>query len=107
MPYTGPGAERRWEPEGGVGQHNERIHRESKFTDDHKNLPFEFSKPARSGKYVGAFCKNCGRVVSVSKNTVGMICPSCNSYVSVELISEEEEVSGNDRKKRQTNGTSS
>ena len=107
MPYTGPGAERRWEPEGGVKQHNERIHRESKFTDDHKNLPFEFSKPVISGKYVSVFCKKCGRGARVPKNTVGMICPSCKSYVSVELVSEDKEVLDNDREKRQARGTSS
>jgi hypothetical protein len=68
----------------GVKNHNERIQKESKFADDHKNLPFEFSKPARPKKTMDVFCKKCGRGAAVPINTVGMICPSCNSYVSVE-----------------------
>jgi hypothetical protein len=95
MPYTSPGSERRWEPEGGVKKHNERIHRESKFVDDRKNLPFTFSKPVKSRKNMDAFCKKCGRGISVSRNTVGIICPSCNLYVSVE----EKEELVNDKKK--------
>jgi hypothetical protein len=84
MPYAGPGSGRRWEPEIGTQKHNERIHKESKFADDHKNLPFEFSKPVRFGKSKDVFCKNCGRGAAVPKNTIGMICPSCKTFVLVD-----------------------
>ena len=40
-----PGStKRRWIPEGGEQRLRDRIHKESKFVDDHKNLPFTFAK---------------------------------------------------------------
>lgn len=87
MPELNPGsAGRRWVPESGIKKHNERIHRESKIADDHKNLPFKFSKPIRSKKQVVVRCKNCGYITSVPKNTVGLICPECKKYSAVEVI---------------------
>lgn len=84
MAELSPGSTgRRWEPEGGVRNHNERIHRESKIATDHKNLPFEFSKPKNSGKTKVVRCKKCKHVTSVPKNTVGMICDACKKYVGV------------------------
>ena len=86
-----PGATpRRYEPSGGVGKHNARIHRESKFADEHKNLPFSFSKPPKRtsrSKYVK--CDNCNYITSVSINTVGMVCPECKKYSSVTEVSDE------------------
>lgn len=82
-----PGAtKRRWEPVGGVNKHNERIHRESKYADEYKNLPFTFSKPKKSGRRQYMECSECGNVVYVSINTVGIICKECNAYVSVKEV---------------------
>lgn len=77
---------RRWEPEKGIGKHNERIHKESKFTDTHKNLPFKFSKPSKPKRQNVVMCSNCGYETSVPVNTVGMICIECSKYVNVEGV---------------------
>jgi len=77
---------RRYEPEEGVGKLNERIHRESNYIDQHKNLPFEFSKPKRSGRKRYMKCANCGNIVHVSVNTVGIICNNCKSYTNVKEV---------------------
>lgn len=77
---------RRWEPEGGVRKHNERIHRESSYTDQHKNLPFAFSKPTHSGRKRYMECEKCGYIVHVSINTVGIICNECKAYVNVKEV---------------------
>lgn len=74
---------RRYEPEGGVRRHNERIHKESKFVDNWKNLPFNFSKPKKNGKTSYVQCNNCGHVTVASINTVGKICSNCKSYSPV------------------------
>lgn len=78
-----PGSPRRWEPECGIKKHNERIHRESKYADDHKNLPFTFSKPKKAKRQEYFICNNCGYVLSANVNTVGVICSSCKKYSSV------------------------
>jgi len=78
---------RRWEPHGGINKHNERIHRESKFADQHKNLPFEFSKPKKAGRRQYMECSNCGHIVHVSINTVGIICNECKTYNDVKEVS--------------------
>jgi hypothetical protein len=76
---------RRWEPPSGTLKHNEKIHRESKYADSHKNLPFTFSKPKKAGRRQYMECNNCGHVIYVSVNTVGIICSECKSYVSVSV----------------------
>lgn len=87
MPELDPGStKRRWTPEGGVKKHNERIHRDSRLVDHHKNLPFTFSKPTRGGRSKFVKCTNCGYTTCVSKNTVGMICSQCKKYVTVEEV---------------------
>lgn len=84
MPELSPGStNRRWEPEGGVKKHNERIHRENKVD---KNLPFSFSKPQRPKKSKKARCTKCGHITFVPKNTVGMICFNCKKYATVEEV---------------------
>lgn len=75
---------RRWIPNGGLEKHRHKIHRDSRFADEHKNLPFKFSKPSRAKKTMSVKCPNCGRVTSVPVDTVGMICSKCEKYVSVE-----------------------
>ncbi len=82
-----PGATpRRWEPEGGIGKHNKKIHRESRHADEHKDLPFTFSKPRKAGRRQHMECDRCGYIVYVSINTVGIICNECNAYVSVKGV---------------------
>jgi hypothetical protein len=75
---------RRWEPECGVRKLNERIHKESKFADDYKNLPFSFRKPPKGmGRRTALVCDNCGAYISGTSATVGVICRSCNKFSSV------------------------
>lgn len=77
---------RRWEPEGGLKKHRERIQRESKFADENKNLPFTFSKPKRPKRQSFFECENCGRVISAPVNTVGVICNGCKQFTKVKEV---------------------
>lgn len=77
------GSKRRYDPTGGVRKHNERIHRESKFIDNHKNLPFSFSKPTKLKKQIIVECCNCGYTSYVNRDTVGIICSECKKYSAV------------------------
>jgi hypothetical protein len=77
---------RRYEPECGINQHNERIHKESSYVDHHRNLPFQFSKPRKAGRRQHMECTECGYTVYVSINTVGIICSECKSYVNVKEV---------------------
>lgn len=79
---------RRFEPSEGTANLNRRIHKESKWADDNKNLPFTFSKPTRPQKQKLAKCTNCGDIKWVNKNTVGIVCAACKQYSSVEEIDE-------------------
>lgn len=75
---------RRWEPDSGVKKLNERIHRESKYADSYKNLPFSFRKPNKNmGRTMALVCDNCGAYVSGTSATVGVICRSCKKFSSV------------------------
>lgn len=80
-----PGATpRRYEPECGVQKHNERIHRESKYADSHKNLPFSFRKPPKpKGRSTYVKCDNCGHITTGTTATVGIICVECNKFSTV------------------------
>ena len=78
---------RRYIPECGLKKHRERIHKESKFADDHKNLPFKFSKPKKYSRREVKICCNCGSYVNVNVNTVGVICRSCGLYSPVKEVS--------------------
>ena len=79
-----PGStKRRWEPSCGIEKHNERIHRESKYADEYKNLPFKFSKPKKGYRSDVLMCSNCGYVFVGNINTVGIVCRECNRYSSV------------------------
>ncbi len=79
---------RRWEPESGLQKHRERIHKESKTADDHKNLPFTFSKPAKAKRMAGFKCAECERTFSASVNTIMCICPECKKATKVERLDE-------------------
>lgn len=75
---------RRWEPDGGVKKLNERIHKESRFADTHKNLPFSFRKPPKAmGRDKIFICGNCGAYINGTSATVGVICRSCNKFSTV------------------------
>ena len=79
---------RRYEPAMGVRKHNERIHRESKYTDDHKNLQFTFSKPKKArGRSAAVRCDNCGHITYATAITVGIICKECKKFSSVTEVS--------------------
>jgi len=77
---------RRYEPIGGLKKHNDRIHKESDYTDKYKKMPYTFSKPKKLQRTVIKECCNCGSLVSVTKNSVGVICPTCKKYSSVREI---------------------
>lgn len=83
-----PGATpRRYEPASGVQKHNERIHRESRYADEHKKLPFTFRKPQKPmGRSAYVKCDNCGNISGGTTATVGVICKSCGSFSTVTEI---------------------
>jgi len=81
--------ERRWIPEGGLDKFNRKIHRESKFADDHKNLPFTISKPPRrTGRHEWFQCVECGKELNAPRNTFMLACTVCNKATKVVLIDE-------------------
>lgn len=84
MAEIAPGsADRRYDPEIGLGKHRERIHRESKRSDE-KNLPFTFSKPKRgSPSNVLYECEECGDELFSGKNTFMVICTTCKAVRKV------------------------
>lgn len=87
MAELSPGSTKpRYEPEAGWRKHRERIHKESKHMDHHKDLPFTFSKPKKNKRCVPVECKNCGHVIFTSKDCVGMVCSKCRTYSSVEVL---------------------
>jgi hypothetical protein len=88
MGRLAPGTtKRRWEPEEGIRKHNEKIHRESKYVDEHKNLPFKFSKPKKPKRTCYVECVECGSIYCVPINTVGVVCKQCDKYVSTKEVS--------------------
>lgn len=75
---------RRWEPEEGIGKLNQRIHKESKFADTYKNLPFSFRKPFKAlGRKSMVKCDNCGNIICCTTATTGIICSKCNKFSTV------------------------
>jgi hypothetical protein len=80
---------RRYDPHGGVAQHNARIQRESKCMDTYGNLPFTFSKPKKDSRSKFVKCTNCGTIKYVNKTTVGIICSSCKVYAAVQEVDNE------------------
>lgn len=79
-----PGRGRRFEPESGTKKHNERIHRESKYAKENKNLPFSFRKPPKPiGKSIAIECPECGHVFGGTDKTVCFICSGCRKFVKL------------------------
>lgn len=83
-----PGStKRRYEPEGGTKKHNERIHKESRYADEHKNLPFKFSKPHKpKGRSTLVSCDNCGFITTGTTATVGIVCRNCKKFSTVSEV---------------------
>jgi hypothetical protein len=81
---------RRYEPPGGINNHNKRIHRESKISDT-KNLDFSFRKaPKSKGRSAYIQCDNCGYLTSGTTVTAGIICPECKEFSTVtEVVNDE------------------
>jgi hypothetical protein len=77
---------RRWVPDGGEQKLRNKIHKESKFADSYKNLPFSFSKPRCLGKQVLFKCLECGHAFFASKNTVMCVCSICKKVAKVERV---------------------
>jgi len=89
MGERSPGStKRRWVPEGGEKKLREKIHRESKFADDHKDLPFTFSKPTKNKKHDLFECVECGTIISAPTNTIMCVCSCCSKATKVERIKE-------------------
>lgn len=79
-----PGTPRRYEPAMGLKKHRERIHKESRYASEHKNLPFSFRKPPKPiGRNAYLKCDNCGHITSGSTATVGIICNNCKKFSTV------------------------
>ena len=84
-----PGQGRRVEPEGGVEKHNKRIHKESKFARENKNLPFSFRKPPKPlGASIVLKCENCGTYINGTTATVGVVCKGCGKFSKVIEVEE-------------------
>ena len=83
-----PGStDRRYTPPGGVKKHNERIHKESSYADNYKNLPFTFRKPVKPrGRNTVIQCDNCGFITFATTITVGIICPECSKFSTVKEV---------------------
>lgn len=78
---------RRYEPVGGLTKHINRIHKESKYSDHYKNLPFTFSKPYKPrGRSICVSCDNCGHITTATTVTVGIICPKCKIFSCVSEV---------------------
>ncbi len=86
-----PGATpRRYEPNGGVQKHRERIHKESRYADEHKKLPFTFRKPPKPvGRNTVVACDNCGNITSGTTATVGIVCRACGKFSKVHEVIDE------------------
>ena len=86
-----PGSPRRYEPSSGLKKHRERIHKESKYASEYKNLPFSFRKPPKSkGRNIYLQCDNCGHVTTGTTVTVGIICSECKKFSTVTEVKFEE-----------------
>lgn len=65
--------------------HKEKIHKESKFADNNKNLPFEFSKPKKSKPNRDVYqCDKCDRVIPMDASRTCVIVCVCKNFMIVE-----------------------
>lgn len=71
----------------GSKKYKEMIAKDTKNSDQYKNLPFKISKPSRrwqARREVFYLCLHCDAVNYVTKNTVGTTCSKCRKYNRVE-----------------------
>jgi predicted RNA-binding Zn-ribbon protein involved in translation (DUF1610 family) len=62
----------------GTKAYKERIHRDSKYLDNNKDLPFKFSKLKKSkANNVYFVCPECGKDIFITEDTVMVICDNC------------------------------
>jgi hypothetical protein len=67
----------------GSKKYSEMIARSSRDAEK-KNLPFTISKPNKTSvSSMTCWCPECGRVSSLSKNTVMVVCCDCKKLYSV------------------------
>ncbi len=70
-------------------KYKEMIAKDTKRIDNHGNMPFTFSKPAKktaARKDIYHVCDNCQKITFVSKYRVGHVCSGCKKYVCVSKI---------------------
>ena len=68
----------------GPKAYNRKIKQDSKFSDDHKNLPYHFDRPTKSKiAKVAIECKQCKKVLFVSEDAILVVCGSCSSITRV------------------------
>lgn len=64
----------------GTKAYREKIHKDSKFIDDHKNLPFTFSKPKKSkASNILFICPGCEKELFITEDTLMIICEHCKT----------------------------
>lgn len=65
--------------------HREKIHRESKFVDNNKNLPFTFSKPKKPKPDRDVYqCNRCDRVIPMDASRTHVIICRCKNFMVIE-----------------------
>jgi len=68
----------------GTKKYRERIHRESKYADTHKNLPFKFSKPTKERpRNTCVVCEGCEKNLYVTETTIVVVCGQCKHVTKV------------------------
>jgi len=71
----------------GDRKYRERIHRDSKYADSNKNLPYSFSKPKKDKPCRVPFtCVHCGRESAHTEETIAVICGGCNHLTVVRTV---------------------
>ncbi len=67
--------------------HKEKIHRDSKFADNNKDLPFTFSKSKKSKPNRDVYqCSKCERVIPMDASRTHAIVCRCNNFIVVEEV---------------------
>lgn len=65
--------------------HREKIHKESKFADDNKNLPFTFSKPKKPKPNRDAYqCSECSRIIPMDAPRTHAIACRCGNFMVID-----------------------
>jgi hypothetical protein len=63
----------------GTKEYRKKIHKDSKFADDYKNLPYKFSKPKKDkARNICFTCVECGNEMFITEDTLLVICSICN-----------------------------